>query len=96
MLILRDRLDEARKLNDEVLKSHPDDEKSLLYSGQILIRDGHVGDAIAILQRLTKNGPSDPAGHYQLRIAFHQSGDEENAERGVEGTHLKLDSLRCV
>ena len=40
LLILKDRLDEARKLNDEILKEKPDDEDAQVYKGEIEIRSG--------------------------------------------------------
>ncbi len=81
LLILRNRLDEARRLNSEILKSNSNDSDALLYAGEIQIRDGHISDAISTLQQLTKNDPNSAAGHYQLGVAFRQSDDLQSAER---------------
>ena len=40
LLILKNRLDEAQKLNDEVLKTNGNDDTALIYRGQIQIRQG--------------------------------------------------------
>ena len=81
LLILSNRLDEARALNDSLLKKSPNDDKALLYSGQIQIRDGHASNALATLQKLVKNDPKNAAAHDQLGFAFQQLTDEESAER---------------
>lgn len=81
LLIVTNRFDDARKLDDEVLNKRPDDDKGLLYSGEIQIHDGRVNDAIATLQKLTKNNPSDAAAHDQLGVALQKYGDQESAER---------------
>ena len=65
LLILSNRLDEARALNDSLLKKSPNDDKALLYSGQIQIRDGHASDALAqpnIRQRVIDMGGVVPGG----------------------------------
>jgi tetratricopeptide (TPR) repeat protein len=81
LLILTNQLNDASRLNDEILRSNPNDDKSLLYAGQIQTRNGRPNDAVATLQRLTKNDPSSGAGHYQLALAFQELGDQESAER---------------
>ena len=81
LLVLTNRLDEARRLNDEVLKQNPSDNDALLYSGQIQNRSGHVSEALNVLQQLTKNDPNNALAHYQLGVAFQQSGDEDSAGR---------------
>ncbi|MFY9908285.1 MAG: tetratricopeptide repeat protein [Candidatus Sulfotelmatobacter sp.] len=81
LLVLTNRLDEARRLNDEILKKNPNDNDALLYSGQIQNRSGHVSEALNVLQQLTKNDPNNALAHYQLGLAFQQSGDQDSAGR---------------
>ena len=81
LLILANRFDEARKLNAEILKNNANDDKGLLYAGELQIHDGHTGDAIATLQKLSQNDPANAAAHDELGVAFQQLGDEESAER---------------
>jgi tetratricopeptide (TPR) repeat protein len=80
LLILKNRLDEARKLNDEVLKANANDIEGLVYRGQIQIRDGHPNDASGTLQAAIKNDPDNGVAHYQLGIAFDQLGNLARAE----------------
>jgi Tfp pilus assembly protein PilF len=49
LLILKNRLDEARKLNDEIVKAKPDDLDAQVYKGELEIRGGKAGDAINTL-----------------------------------------------
>jgi tetratricopeptide (TPR) repeat protein len=80
LLILKDRLDEAQKLNDEVLKVAPSDDDALIYRGQIQIRQGHGGDAIQTLQTVVKNDSNNGVAHYHLGVAFEQVGDLPHAQ----------------
>jgi tetratricopeptide (TPR) repeat protein len=80
LLILKDRLDEAKKLNDEVLKVAPSDDDALVYRGQIQIRQGHAGDAIQTLQTVVRNDSENGVAHYHLGVAFEQTGDLAHAQ----------------
>ncbi|MGB6250441.1 MAG: tetratricopeptide repeat protein, partial [Terriglobales bacterium] len=80
LLILKDRLDEARKLNDEILKEKPDDEDAQVYKGEIEIRGGKGSDAVNTLQAVLKNNPDNAIAHYQLGLAFDQMGNTNRAE----------------
>jgi tetratricopeptide (TPR) repeat protein len=80
LLILKDRLDEARKLNDEVLKATPDDTDAQIYKGQIEIRDNKTSAAINTLQAVLKNEPSNAVAHHYLGLAFDQTGNLSQAE----------------
>lgn len=92
LLIFKDRLDEANSLDQEVLKQAPNDSEGLLYSGEIQIRQGHLADGIATLQRLIKNDPANAGAHDQLAIAFQRSGDQDSAERELrEAVRLRPD-----
>src|SRR5581483_1226741 len=80
LLILKNRLDEARKLNDEILKGNANDEEALDYRGQIQLRDGHAYDASQTLQSILKNDPDNGVVHYHLGSAFNELGDLARAE----------------
>jgi tetratricopeptide (TPR) repeat protein len=80
LLILKNRLDEAQKLDDEVLKINGNDDTALIYRGQIQIRQGKPAEAIQTLQKALRNDPDNGIAHYQLGIAFNQSGDLQRAQ----------------
>ena len=94
ILILKARLDQARALNDEVLKSNPNDSDALLYRGQMQIRQGQVEQALATLQTLTRNDPQNGAAHYYLGVALDASGDTPHAEEEWRtAVHLRPDLI---
>src|SRR5882762_9650285 len=80
LLILKDRIDEARKLNDEVVKAKRDDPDAQVYKGEIEIRSGKASDAVNTLQAVLKNDPDNAVAHYQLGLAFDQLGNTGRAE----------------
>lgn len=80
LLILKNRLPEASKLNDEFLKTNANDNDALIYRGQIQLREGHATDATQTLQTALKNDPDSAVAHYHLGVAFDQMGNLERAE----------------
>jgi len=80
LLILKNRIAEARKLDDEVLKTSPSDTEALIFKGEIQIADGHGNDAAESLQSALKADPNNGVAHYQLGVAFDQMGNLERAE----------------
>ena len=80
LLILKNRLEDARKLNDEILKASPQDNEALIYRGQIQLRDGHLDEAITSLQAALKSDPNNGVAHYHLGMAFDQQGNLARAE----------------
>ena len=96
LLILKNRLDEARKLNDEILKANPQDNEALIYRGQIQIRDGHVQDAINSLQAALKADPDNGVAHYHLGLAYDQQGNLSRAEsEWRDAVRLKPDLMEA-
>jgi cellulose synthase operon protein C len=79
LLILKSRLDEATKLNDEVLKANPRDSEALDYRGQILIERGDGAGAVDALQRALKNDSNLAVAHYHLGLAFDLQHNEVQA-----------------
>ena len=80
LLILIDKIDEARKLNDEVVKAKPDDPDAQVYKAEIDIRSGKASDAVTTLQAVLKNDPDNAIAHYQEGLAYDQLGDSGKAE----------------
>jgi tetratricopeptide (TPR) repeat protein len=80
LLIVTGQLDEARKLNDEVIKAKPDDSDAQVFKGQIEIQSGRASDALNTLQAVLKSEPDNWVAHYQLGMAFDQLGNASRAE----------------
>lgn len=80
LLILLDRLEDARKLNDEVVTAKPDDQDAQIYKAEIDIRNGKASEAVTTLQSVLKNEPENAVAHYQLGLAYDRLGDSGRAE----------------
>jgi cellulose synthase operon protein C len=80
LLILKNRLDEAAKLNDEILKNNPRDVDALVYKGQIQLRKNDTPGAENSLQNALSNDSNNAVAHYQLGIAYAQGHDPARAE----------------
>jgi tetratricopeptide (TPR) repeat protein len=80
LLILKDRLDEATKLTNEILKANPHDVDGLVYRAQIQLRHNDDGGAIDSLQEALKNDPDNGVAHYQLGVAFNMQHNDARAE----------------
>src|SRR5208282_1269755 len=68
LLILKNRLQEATQLNNEVLKATPNDTDALVYRGEIQLRQGDAGGAVDSLQRVVRSDPSNAVAHHQLGL----------------------------
>jgi cellulose synthase operon protein C len=80
LLILKNSLEEADKLNNEILKSAPADVDALVYKGQLELRRKNTGAAIDALQQALHNDSGNAIAHYQLGLAFDQQHDSTRAE----------------
>ena len=80
ILILKNQLDEATKLNSEILKSTPHDVEALVYKGEIQLRQNNAAGAVESLQAALKNDPNNAVAHYQLGMAYSQQRDLRHAE----------------
>lgn len=78
-LIGTKRLDEAKKLNDQVLKQNPHSTVGLLAEGQILVQQGKASDAIPVFQSATGAEPNNAYAHYLLGLAEAQTGQLHEA-----------------
>jgi cellulose synthase operon protein C len=81
ILILKNRLDEATKLNNEVLKANSHDVDALVYKGQIQLRQNDVTGAIDSLQSAISNDNGNAIAHYQLGLALDLQHNETRAEQ---------------
>jgi cellulose synthase operon protein C len=79
LLILKNRVEEAEKLNEEVLKARPKDEEALTYRGEIQLAQGKTADAIRTLQSVISSDLDMAVAHYQLGLALSQTGDMDHA-----------------
>ena len=81
LLILKARLDEAGKLDDEILKSSPHDVDALVYKGQIQIQQNDNTGAVETLKSALNHDANSPYAHYQLGLAYSQQRDYTRAEQ---------------
>ena len=79
LLILKDRIDEANKLNESLLKTRPKDDECLVYRGEIQLQQGKAKDAVLTLQDVASSSPGLAVAHYQLGLALAQTGDLDRA-----------------
>jgi tetratricopeptide (TPR) repeat protein len=80
LLILKNQLDEATKLDNEILKSRPNDVDGLIFKGELQRVKNDVPGAIESLQAALHNEPDNAVGHYQLGLAYAQQHDINRAE----------------
>jgi cellulose synthase operon protein C len=80
ILILKNQLTEATKLNNEILKTNPHDVEALVYKGQIQIRQNDAAGAVESLQSALSNDSGNGVAHYQLGIAYAKEHDTARAE----------------
>ncbi len=80
LLIVKNRLDEATKLNDPILKANAHDVDGFIFKGQIQLRQNDVGGAVDSLQSALRDDPENAVAHYQLGLAFAQQNNEGRAE----------------
>ena len=80
LLILKNRLDEAAKLNHEVLKAAPADVDAFVYKGQIELHRKNTNAAIEALETALHSDPDNAVAHYHLGLAFDQQHDITRAE----------------
>lgn len=94
LLIQTHRFAEARKFDDEILKTNPNDDDALVYQSQMQISDGDANGAAQKLQTVINNAPKNSEAHYVLGIAFEKLGNLERAEgEWREALRLRPDLL---
>lgn len=94
LLIEKNRFAEARRLDDEILKTNPNDDDALVYQCQMQISDGDVNHATQTLQTVIKNAPQNSEAHYVLGVGFEKLGNLERAKsEWREAVRLRPDLL---
>jgi tetratricopeptide (TPR) repeat protein len=80
LLILKNRLDEATKLDNEILNANAHDVEALVYKAQVQIGKNDPSGAIDSLQSALHDDQDNAVAHYQLGIAFAQQNNQGRAE----------------
>jgi tetratricopeptide (TPR) repeat protein len=80
LLIQAKRLDDARRLTDEMLKINPKDDDALVYRGQLQISSGDLTGAQQTLHVVIANAPDNLQAHYAQGVALQKQGNLERAE----------------
>ncbi|MGA2645313.1 MAG: tetratricopeptide repeat protein [Candidatus Sulfotelmatobacter sp.] len=92
LLILKNRLDEASKLNNEMLKISPHGVDPLVARGQIKLRQNDPAGAVDSLQQALQADSNNAVAHYQLGLAFDMQHDDARAEAQLrEAVRLRPD-----
>jgi len=73
--------DEAIRQFSSAAKLDAGFSEAYLALGMSLAASGRYGDAVPPLQSYVKMEPDDPAGHYQLAIAYSRTGNKDGAAR---------------
>ena len=100
LLLLKNRLDDAKKINDATLKAHAKDPEALTFRGEIQMRQGKPGDAVQTLQSVVSSNPGMAMAHYQLGLAEAQTGDMDRAatewRQGVQLNPSMVEAHRAL
>ncbi len=81
LLLRKNRIDEAGKLTDEILKaSNNKDYDALIFKAQIELSQNKPGDAIPRLDAALKAAPDSAYGHYLRGVAAAEQGEARTAE----------------
>ncbi len=92
LLLQKNRIDEASRLTDEILKSNPKDVEGLIARGRILIVQKKGSDAMQALNTAVKSEPDNAAAHYFLALAADLTGDTTRRETELrEAVRLRPD-----
>jgi cellulose synthase operon protein C len=79
LLILKNRLDEADKLNELLLSAKAKDDEALTFRGEIQLRRNQVNQAVQTLQAVVTRNPGMAVAHHQLGLALDQLGELDRA-----------------
>lgn len=80
LLLDRNRIDEATKLNDEILKNNKMDPEAQVAKGLLLMKANKPGDAVPLFESVIKRQPDNAVAHYWLGQALNLTGDIGRAE----------------
>jgi tetratricopeptide (TPR) repeat protein len=94
LLILKNQMEEATKLNDELLKANAHDVDALIYRGEMRLHRGDATGAVDSLQTAISNDNGNAVAHYQLGLAFDMQHNDERAESELrEAIQLRPDLM---
>ena len=95
-LLQKNRVEEASRLNDEILKKNSKDVEALIAKGRILIQQRKANDAVLPLEAAIKSDPGNPAAHYFLALAADETGDTTRREKELrEAVRLRPDFVEA-
>jgi tetratricopeptide (TPR) repeat protein len=80
LLILKNRFDDAAKLNNEILKASPNDIDGLIDKAQIQLGKNDANGAVDSLHSALRNDPDNATAHFWLGNAFAQQHNDDQAE----------------
>ena len=80
LLVLNHQIEEAARLNEEILKKSPQDAEARIFAGQIELQQRKLDQAIQTFQSALKNAPENAMAHYQLGLALQEKGNSNQAE----------------
>lgn len=83
-LLAMDRVTEAERLIDKVLRLEPDFVPALVDAGSIAARKGDLHGAIAFFRRAVAVQPDDPTPRFNLAEAYRLLGDQVAAKRELD------------
>ena len=81
LLMTNNRLDDARKLLDQVLAAQPDDSEALFLMATIAVAQKDYDRAISLYRRILVHEPDAERVRLDLARAFFLKGDYDNADR---------------
>src|ERR1700722_4045083 len=97
LLLQKGQFSEATTLDAQILKANPHDSEALVYRSQIQISNGVTNDAVAALETVVKDDPSNSEAHYVLGVAFKKLRNAERAEyEWREAVRLRPDLLEAL
>jgi tetratricopeptide (TPR) repeat protein len=88
------QFDQAKKLDDELLKQAPDDVLVRTNHGRVLMSQGKFSDAIQTLQKATSDAPEDSGAHYFLALAYLENKDAAQANSELQQTVAKAENQK--
>jgi tetratricopeptide (TPR) repeat protein len=80
LLILSHRVEDAKELNNEILKESPHDADALVLSAQIDMQLKRYDDAIRSLQQAVTSATVGSSAHYYLGLVYQQRSEVQRAE----------------